>query len=568
MRRHDFLASTIVLLLSGSPAAVGQVDVDGIQFADQGAAGVIDLGYQRGSIAVLDGDEDGFPDLVIGTSVGEPAHLFLNVPDPQRPGNRTFVDATTGSGLDDADGQARVSRGVVAADYDNDGHADVFMVGYRPADGSFGLLYRGQGNGTFANVSDTCGVRMSTGCDAESASWTDYDLDGDLDLLVGCGGVGVVFELFENNGDGTFTDASDRLPPPTAANNVYAHTWFDVNGDGYDDCLTLASPAPTVLLLNSPGPKGGRIFVNAAAELGFTALGPAPMGIAAGDYDGDGDLDVAVSNGAEGSYYRFDGGVFTAVPLVPSIWAWGVTWLDVENDGDLDLYMCGSVGQGSNFDKLFRNNGLDGFDDISGALNGIFAASRYSVQVDFNNDGRRDIVTCNTGSPEVSLSIYENVTTVDHHWAALRLVGDGTAVNLDAVGAVVRLQAGGAVQLRHVASGTSTTATEDTRPGFGLGETATIDRIEVVWPRTGSLASRTEVFCGPFAADQIITLVAGAPTVPGDVDGDGAVGAVDFLALLAAWGACPASVDGCPADFDGDCTVGVGDFLIMLAAWG
>ncbi|MHC4083462.1 MAG: FG-GAP-like repeat-containing protein, partial [Planctomycetota bacterium] len=518
--------------------------------------------------AVLDCNDDGFPDLVIGDRANQNAQLFLNVPDPMRPGNRTFVDATAGSGLDDADGQARISRGVIAADYDNDGHADVFMAGKLAGDGSFGLLYRGNGDGTFANVSTSSGVRVTTDCNADSASWTDYDLDGDLDLLVGCAGTGVNFELIENDGDGTFTVASDRLPPPTSASNVYSLTWLDVNEDGYDDCLTLASPGETVLLLNSPGPQDGRIFVNAAATYGYTNLGPAPMGIAAGDYDGDGDLDVAVSNGAQGSYYNFDAGLFTAVPLVSSIWGWGVTWLDVENDGDLDLYMCGSLGQGPNFDKLFRNNGLEGFDDISAALNGIFAASRYAVQIDFNNDGRQDIVTCNTGSPEVSLSVYENLTTVPHHWVTLRLVGDGAAVNLDAVGTVVRLDAGGAVHTRHLASGTSTSATEDTRLAFGLGAAATVDRIEIVWPRAGSLASRTEVFCGPFATDQIITLVPSGLTMPGDVDGDGIVNVVDFLALLEAWGACPASWDGCSADFDGDCSVGVTDFLVQLANWG
>jgi hypothetical protein len=554
-----------VLLMT--PGAPGQVVIDGIQFADQGAAGVIDLGYQRGGIAVLDCNGDGYPDFVTGDRPGELIRLYLNVPDPIRPGNRTFVDATAGSGLDDADGLARVSRGVVAADYDNDGHVDVYLAGYRPADQSFGLLYRGHGDGTFTNVSLSSGVR-GAGCNADSTSWTDYDLDGDLDLIVGCRTDGLNFEFIENDGDGTFTFAPDRLPPPVSSNGAYSMTWLDVSGDGYDDCLTLASPGETVLLLNSPGPSGGREFVNAAAAYGFTSLGPAPMGIAAGDYDGDGDLDVAVSNGTDGSYYRFDEGLLTAVDLLSSILAWGVTWIDVENDSDLDLYMCGSVGQGANFDKLFRNNGLEGFDEISTALNGIFTESRYAVQVDFNNDGRQDIITCNTGSADESLSIFENLTKTSHHWIKLRLVGDGAAVNRDAVGAVVRLHAGGTVLTRHLASGSSTSATEDARLHFGLGPATSVDEIEVVWPRAGSLASRTEVFCGPFAADQIVTLTASEPTVPGDVDGDGTVGITDFLALLAAWGACPGPPADCPGDLDGDCMVGITDFLDLLANWG
>jgi hypothetical protein len=291
------------------------------------------------------------------------------------------------------------------------------------------------------------------------------------------------------------------------------------------------------------------------------------MGIAAGDYDGDGDLDVVVANGSVGSYYHFDAGVFAAVPLVTSIWAWGVTWIDVENDGDLDLFMSGSLGQGSNFDVLFRNNGLDGFDNVSATLNGIFAESRYAAQIDFNNDGRQDIIVCNTGTPEASLSIYENLTETADNWIKLRLAGDGMAVNLDAVGAVVRVHTGGTIRMRHLASGTSTTATEDTRLAFGLGSAETVDRIEIVWPRSGTLASRTEVFCGPFAAGQIITLIAGGPTSPGDVDNDGIVGIEDFLAVLGAWGPCPDPPAACPADVDGDCEVGIVDLLIVLANW-
>ncbi|MHC5022926.1 MAG: FG-GAP-like repeat-containing protein [Planctomycetota bacterium] len=556
----------VAMWAAGSTESSGQVVIDGIQFADQGAAGVIDLGFHRGCLAAFDCNGDDFPDLVIGDGGGAPAHLYLNAPDPLLPGRRTFIDATVGSGLDDADGQSRSSRGVVAADVDNDGHVDVFMAGYSNGDGSHGLLYRGNGDGTFTNVSIASGVRRTNGCSADSASWTDYDLDGDLDLLVGCHGAGVDFEFLMNQGDGTFTDASDLLPESSAASSVYSHTWFDVDGDGYEDGVTLARPGPTVLLRNVPDGAGGRGFINDASSFGFTNLGPAPMGIAVGDYDGDGDLDIAVSNGVEGSYYQFEAGQFTAVPLVESIWGWGVMWIDVENDGDLDLYMCGSFGQGANFNKLFRNNGPAGFDDISAALNGIFAESRYAVQVDFNNDGRQDIVTCNPGTPAASLSVLENLTETPHHWIKLRLRGDGAMVNRDAVGAVVRVHAAGIVRTRVLASGSSTTATEDTRPHIGLRDATVVDRIEIVWPRSGSIASRTQTFCGPFSVDQVITIDAGA-TVPGDLDGDGIVDIADLLALLAGWGPCPSPPPGCAADADCNGEVDIVDLLTLLANW-
>jgi hypothetical protein len=548
------------LVISVAAPAAGPVSIDGIQFADHGASGVIDLGAPRGGVGVIDFDDDGYPDLVLGDTAGRLQRLFHNVPDPLRPGERTFVDVTAGSGFDDADATQRSGEGVLVADYDNDSDRDVFIVGRRhSAVVTHGLLLRND-DGSFENVSVDSGVRAE-GYVPGSASWNDFDLDGDVDLLILCTSSDTTrVRLLRNDGDGTFTDQSDLMPFVGGSGNVYSHTWVDFDGDGWDDCYALWN-GPHVLR-NVPDGRGGRMFVDDTVATGFTTLGPAPMGLAAGDHDNDGDLDLAVSNGIAGEYYDNEAGTLTRVFPFTTIWAWGVTWLDVDNDGDLDHIQCGSVGQGANFDVCIRNRAAEGepgsWDDISGVLNGVSEPTRYAVQVDYDNDGRLDVVAV---SPDVFVSVYENVSTTDGHWLTVRLRGDGTRVNRDAIGAVVRVTADGVTRMRAITSGSSSTATEDLRAHFGLGTATSVSSIEVRWPRRGSLSSRTDTYPGPFGVDAIIEIVARCPE---DLDEDGVVGFLDLLITLGSWGACA----DCPADLDGDGGVAFPDLLTLLAAWG
>jgi hypothetical protein len=489
----------LLLCLLSPPAGAGDP-----AFVDRAAAD-FDFGTPDGGLSVIDYDLDGFLDLVVGDGVGAPIHLFHNEPDPLHPGRRTFVERTVGSGLDDAEAVARASGGLVVADYDGDGLSDVFAAGWSSSDGTSGLLYRNEGSGKFANVSVAAGVRHLSR--AESASWTDFDLDSDLDLFIAArSGAGGNFRLFENQGDGTFLDATARLPATPSFSIPYAHGWLDYDEDGWADCFVLVQGGPVnIVFQNVDDGQGGRTFVNVAQAIGFGPLGSAPMGIAFGDYDGDGRLDIGVSNANSGTYFRDNGPGFTKVQPFTSIFGWGNAWVDVENDADVDYFMAGSWSVFAP-NKLFRNEGGGMFVDDSAALNGLSFPSRYSVQIDYQNDGLVDLAVVNPNQPGVRMHFYENVSTGAGHWSRVRLVGDGQRVHGAAVGALVRLRAGGATQVRQVAIGTSTSSTEDLRAHFGLGSATVVDEIEVVWPRRGSPASRTEVFTGPFAADAEIVL--------------------------------------------------------------
>lgn len=536
--------------------------VGGICFVDRGASGEIPIGNIRGGLAVLDYDQDGWPDLLIGDVQGLPTRLFRNQPDPNRPGSRTFADVTSGSGLDDADGASRFCFGVVTPDYDNDGDPDVFMTGSGGPGGTYGLLYRNDGN-TFVNVSVTSGIR-GTGRSPQSVSCTDYDLDGRLDLFT-CYQNGSPFALLRNNGDGTFTDQAGLLPAVPASNHIYSHLWMDYDQDGYADCFVLInSGGPPVLLKNVSDGKGGRRFIDAAAAAGFTTLGPAPMGIAAGDYDGDGHLDLAITDALVGTYYRGLGANVIQTFPFSTIFGWGVTWVDVDNDGDLDNYYVGSFSRAS-IDRLTLNLGNGQWQNISAALNTTALASQHSVQVDFNNDGRQDMVTINPGTPGQFVSVYENVSTTGNHWLKIGLLGDGVRSNRNAVGAVVRLRAGGMTHQREVICGSSTTSAEDLRLHFGLGQTTLVDSIEVVWPQRGAVAARTTTHAGPIAADQILWLTQPS-VVPADLDLDGDVDLNDYGRFQACrTGPAVQIMDpACDsADLDGDDDVDQEDFGIF-----
>ena len=498
-------ALAILALVGFTSAASAQ-----IEFLDRAQSGDITLPVVTYGLGVLDFDGDGFEDLILGGDQDEPFHLMQNVPDPMRPGGRTFVDVTAGSGLDDAEATTRAAFGFAIADYDNDGDPDIYTLGTLGLDQTFGLLYRNDGGGIFVNVTQAAGLR-GTGSTPESASFHDYDHDGDLDLLLANAGMSDrSLLLYENVGGGQFVDASSRTPDLPTFGSVYAMIWSDYDLDGWADCFVVVFGNPATLLRNQSDGMGGRMFVNVANQVGFNGLGFAPMGITSGDIDGDGDIDYAVTNANAGRYYENNGnGTVSQIQPFSGIFGWGNALIDVENDGDLDYYQAGSW-SGIAFDKLFENEG-SGWSDVSSTLNGVSAAGRFSVQIDYNNDGLMDVITMNPDDVSFPYSIYENVSQTTNHWFKIRLRGDGTEVNRDGIGAFVRIEAGGVEQVREVnLVGSSTASTEDLRVHFGLGSTTVVDRVEVLWPRKGNLASRLEVFEGPFAADQIIELQATA----------------------------------------------------------
>jgi hypothetical protein len=474
--------------------------------------------------AWLDYDNDGNLDLlIVNGSTREHikqggdamAALYRN------DGNGHFEDVTVRSGLV----RRGWGSGVCVADYDNDGFSDVYVTGI----GGSALLHN-NGNGTFTDVTGRARVgddgRWGTGC-----AFGDYNRDGLVDLYVAnyvkfneekiarrgetalckfmvvdvyCGPKSLEADpdvLYRNNGDGTFTDVTRSAGIKDPGYPGFGVLFSDLDNDGWPDIYVANDSAPHFLFHNN----GDGTFTDKALVTGVALSGDgreqAGMGVDAGDYNGDGFLDLIVTNFSHDYntlYQNHAQGYFNDASYAAGIGAgsgsymgWGVGFVDIDNSGLLDLFIAnGHVypevdghGLGTKYaqrKQLFRN--LDGkrfvniTDEVGGGLL-IEKSSRGAAFGDFDNDGRIDIVVTNMNDRPTLL---HNESTGGGHWATIRLVGAKS--NRDAIGARLYVTAGGKRQLLEVRSGGSYASHNDLRAHVGLGAADRLERLEIRWP--------------------------------------------------------------------------------------
>ncbi len=488
------------------------------------------LEAKGGGVALLDYDNDGWLDiyLVNGSTVNAmdgretPPHaaLFHNNHD----GTFTNVAAQAGVTND------RWGYGVVIADFDNDGWPDIYVTNFGK-----NRLYRNNRDGTFTDVAEKAGVALGTW--STGATFGDYDGDGNLDLFVAgylkydphhpplpgaetsgasscrfrgvpvlCGPRGLTGEhdhLFHNNGDGTFTDVSDKLAV-SDPNGYYGlgALFVDVNNDGHPDLVVANDSTPNYLYIN----KGDGTFEDRSYLSGYAFNGEgrevANMGIAAGDYENNGHLDLMNTTFADDSdvLFRNDGtGNFTdvsypsgiAAPTIPFV-GFGDGFIDYDNDGWKDLFVAnGHVYSsadkhpewGSSYAQrplLFRNLRNGNFalvPAVEGTGLAEVSVGRGAAFGDLFNDGKIDVVINNADGVPVLL---RNVNPDHHHWVELKLVG-GPGSPRDAVGATVYLIANGMRQRGDVLSGGSYLSSNDPRVHFGLGDATDAGTAEIHW---------------------------------------------------------------------------------------
>jgi len=420
--------------------------------------------------------------------------------------------------------------GVAIGDYNNDGWPDIFV-------GNFGKnrLYRNNHDGTFTDVGEKAGITLgnwSTG-----ATFGDYDGDGLLDLFVPgyihydinnppapgtkavayagcqfrgvptmCGPRGLQGEhdhLFHNNGDGTFTDVSEKAGV-TDPNAYYGFSsiFVDLNNDGKVDLIVADDSTPNYLYIN----KGKGIFEDASYASGF-ALNQdgreiAGMGIAVGDYQNNGLLDIVATDFSDDYKVLFhnDGDAnFTDISYhagiaqesIPFL-GWGVGFIDYDNDGWKDIFMVNGhvypqvdkYDWGTTFAErplLYHNLKGQKFEyvpPVKGTGLADVVAGRGAAFGDLFNDGKIDVViNVIDGNPV----LLRNVNADTHHWVEMKLIG-GPKSPRDAVGATVYLTANGTKMRDDVLSGGSYLSSNDQRVHFGLGDTAKVDQVEIHWP--------------------------------------------------------------------------------------
>jgi enediyne biosynthesis protein E4 len=495
-------------------------------------------------VAFFDYDNDGWLDLLVlngtrleGAPPGTSNRLYKNNRDG------TFTDVTEKAGL------ARVgwASAVTVGDYDNDGHDDLFITYYGQ-----NVLYRNNGNGTFTDVTAKAGllegaVRYASGC-----TWMDYDRDGRLDLFVAyyldttleklpkpgenvdcrwkgvpvnCGPRGLptgFARLYHNNGDGTFSDVSERSGIAKASGS-YPMTAVaaDYDDDGWPDVYVACDSTPSWLFRNQKDGTFRQEGLERGVALSEDGLEQAGMGIAAGDYDLDGSLDILKTHFSDDTnvLYRNDGkGYFEDATIRSGLGVetryvgWGAGIVDLDNDGHPDLFLV----TGSVYPEVekqlpaypfrtprlvFRNLGNGRFEElIEEAGSGVAAAhtSRGCAFGDFDNDGDVDVLVMNMNEPP---SLLRNDVSGGGHWLKVLLVG--TTSNRSAIGARVTARYAEKSQAQEVQAQSSFYSTNDRRLHFGLG-TATSAELVIRWP-SGATEKLTSV-----EADQLVVVREGA----------------------------------------------------------
>ena len=524
-------------------------------------------------VALFDYDNDGWLDIfmVNGTRLegiqpeNQPGNfLFHNNRDG------SFVDVTQKAGL----ARSGWGQGCCVGDYDNDGYDDLVVTYWGGI-----VLYHNNGDGTFTDVSEKAGLvqegamkRWNTGC-----CFLDYDRDGHLDLFVanyvnfdpkvtplagsnkfcryfglsvGCGPQGMsggTNILYHNRGDGTFEDVSERsgvsAPRGPLAPTFASDQWLpagsyglgvcaaDFDNDGWPDIYVACDSVPSRFYHNNRDGTFEEVGREIGCALNENGMPQGGMGIAVGDYDCDGWLDIVKTNYSDQTanlYHNngngtFDDAVFRAgLGGNTKYLGWGVGLCDFNNDGWADIFMSnGHVFPEVDTRRLhvtfkqqklvYQNLGGGRFIDISSRVGSPVTelhSSRGTAFGDFDNDGDVDVLIVNMNEPP---SLLRNDCSSKHNWLKVKCVG--TRSNRSAIGARVRVVTGQHSQINEVMSGSSYMSQNDLRLHFGLGAAKEADLVEVRWP-SGFLESFRKI-----DANQLVTAQEGHGIIRREVFG-------------------------------------------------
>ncbi|WNH08383.1 CRTAC1 family protein [Thalassobellus suaedae] len=454
---------------------------NGVSIADYNRDGYLDV-----FVVALGKDEDGI--------AKSHSRLFKNNNDG------TFIDVTEASGLridlfpvNEQEGVFKnlegVKYGAFWGDYDNDGFPDLFLTNIYKI-----YLFHNEGNGTFQDITTQAGFQKNSTCLNTGATWFDYNKDGFLDLYIsdwnGCDSN----KLYENNGDGTFSNVTNLFG--TLENKQsFMSVPFDFNSDGWLDLYVVNDNATKKndLFIN----QNGTSFIEQASTYGLDHAGD-DMGIAIGDYNNDGFFDIHVT-AINISPLFLNKGNNTFNNAAPELgveltgWAWDTVFSDFDLDGDEDLFIVNGFDFGGNstenniYFENFHANGEPKFIDSSSKTNlEALTISMGAGIFDFDNDGDLDILVTNADRPSY---LYENKTTdlalpdKDLHWFKVSL--QGTTSNRDAIGTTLSITTDQKTLHRYY-SGKGFLSQNLKPVHFGLGTATEIQELKITWYfRTG-----------------------------------------------------------------------------------
>jgi len=476
-----------------------------------------------GGVAVFDYDNDGWLDIfLVNGSTLDPQKTPVPTNALYR-NNRdgTFTDVTEKAGLV----RHGWGQGVCVGDYNGDGWLDIFITYYGK-----NVLYRNHGDGTFSDVTQESGLLTELGAYSTGAAFLDYDRDGNLDLFIThyvdydeaashdarhgdnckwrgvpvmCGPRGLKGtrnSLYRNRGDGTFVDVSSKAGVLSGEHYGFTPLILDYDNDGWPDIYVANDSTASLLYHNNR--NGTFSEVGALAGVAYNEDGreQSGMGTDAGDYDGDGFLDLVKTNFEQDTstlYHNRGDGTFDDVTFASglgvntSFVGWGTGFLDFNNDGWPDLFMANGhvypeVDQSladTSYEQrriLYRNGGSGVFEDVSARGGPGILSKRSSRGVAFGdlfNTGQTDILISNMNRPP---SLLHN--RMRSKSMALTIQLQGKPPNTFAIGARVSVIARSLHMINEVRSGGSYLSQSDLRLRFGLGGAAKADKVIIRWP--------------------------------------------------------------------------------------
>ncbi|MFQ5928407.1 MAG: FG-GAP-like repeat-containing protein [Acidobacteriota bacterium] len=494
-----------------------------------------------------DYDKDGDPDLYVCNIAGpltmDPANSPAGNQLYRNNGNGTFTNVTADAGV----GFKGWSMGAAWGDYDGDADLDLWVTNF-----STNMLYRNNGDGTFTNVSHAAHVGGIEGF-WTGASWSDFDLDGDLDIYV-CGYVQYRFDpadrtkvtlqykadvpftlnpssyppernlLYRNNGNGTFTEIAKQSGVDNPTGRSLSAAWSDFDLDGRPDLYVANDVSDNVMYRN----MGNGKFVD-VSHSAWVADYRGAMGLAVGDWDNDGDFDIFITHWIaqenalfNNLIYAFDNPDSKAKQMLfmdiadqnglgqiaLDFVGWGTSFFDYDNDGRLDLLVVnGSTFQDDKNPKLlvpmrtllFWNKGEeDGFFEVGEASGEFFSRTfvgRGSAFADYDNDGDVDVLVLAHSGPALLL---RNDGGNRNNWLKVRLRAAGK--NHFGLGAKVELVVQGKKQIQELGLQPSYLSQNALEAYFGLGQAHQVDHLIVTFP-SGRVIRRDRI-----AANQTVVI--------------------------------------------------------------
>lgn len=462
-----FRYTLLLLVLSASQFSFGQTFTN-IAF-QQGIIAFNSNNLHGSGVSGVDFDQDGWDDLTFCLD-GE-IKTFRN--------NQGFAqEVDFGFEVDDN------AKHPLWVDFDNDGDLDFYFTQY------FGpnKLYRNN-NGVFVDVTAQAGLPI-TAASTYGASWGDYDRDGDLDLYE-CNYIYIYTgnspyewhnHLYQNDGDGTFTDVTIATGVSDGISLSFQSVWSDVNLDGWPDLYVINDlEHPNRLYMNT----GTGVFVEQGSAYSADVEAMDAMTIAAGDYNRDGREDFFITNTSIGpcALLRNDGNGFTNVAASSNVTlsqlTWGAVWFDQDLDMDLDLYVCeNNYNNPQQANPFLKNNGLGFFTNAAASTFPFDYNDSYSAtKLDWNNDGYVDIAVSNFDSQNAALW---RSNGGNKNWVKFDL--EGVVSNRFGIGARVEMWSSGVFQSAQKHCGESYLGQPTQSLHFGLSTNVVVDSVHVIWP--------------------------------------------------------------------------------------